>query len=387
MKRNWNRFACLVITTVMLFCSVLPALAETDKTLDAFTKYAKLLKGGKISLKYDLPEVFEGKAIIAAYYGLEGEPLELSTKVLAAEGDYWLIPQALLAKSIEEADWAFLVYALKEDEYSDWPLEVYCFAVDVQRGIYYEPYYIYSESTTLTNGERTYELGGVFAGLEEFVIAPARTTQSGADDEEEPDDSRYYSGDEATSYTGKDSGSGSEVDEDYQNAMAFLAEEKYFSAYEAFMASYTDGAWDLAQKCIKPWPKNGEVWRSPTAKGDTFELTIHVNQSDDTAIFLRFLRKGYPISYIFIGGTGSVKVKLPAGTYNIKDGTGQEWFGIKETFGRNGDYETMTFDNGSEEIKLESGHIYTLTINTSDKDPTADDVGSEYESWEGFSAI
>ncbi|MBR3016112.1 MAG: hypothetical protein IKH57_03355 [Clostridia bacterium] len=381
MKRIWNRLACAAIILVML-CSILPAMAETDKTQEAFAKFAKLLKANKLPLKYDLPDVFEGKAVIAAYYGLDSEPLELSTTVLAKEGDYWMIPRVLLADSIEDADWAFLVYGIKDDEYLDYPLEVYCFAVDVQKGAYYEPFYIYSNDIVLTNGERTYELGGVFAGLEEFVISQEWRRQGGGSDE--PDEAAYSSGDEYASKSGDENGSESFTDDSYQEALGYLAEEKYYSAYQAFMASDADDAYEQAQKCIKSWPKNGEVWRSSTAKGDPFEFTIQVNQSNDEAIFLRFLRKGYPISYVFIGGGNSVKITLPKGTYSIKQGTGYEWFGIKEAFGRDGSYKTLTI-NDSEEIKLEGGYGYTLTINTSEKNPTADDVGSEYESWEDFS--
>ena len=372
MKRNWNRLVCTALAAILLCSCVLPAMADTDKTLDAFGKYAKILQGKKLPLSSDIPDVFEGKAVIAAYYGLDGEPLELSTEVLAKDGDYWMIPRALLADSIEDADWAFLVYGLGNKDDSDRPIEVYCFAVDVQKGVYYEPYEIYNRSTTVTNGERTYELSSIFAGLDEFVISKEWNKQDGGS--EENDETAYKAEDDSENA----------LDDSYLEALGYLAEEKYYSAYQAFMASNSSDWYERAQKCIQPWPKNGEVWRSSTAKGDPFEFNIKVNQDEDDAVFLRFLRKGFPISYIFIRGNSKVTVTLPKGTYTIKQGTGYEWFGIKEAFGRDGYYRTLTV-NGSEEIKLEGGYGYTLTINTAEKTPGSDDVGSEYQSWEEFS--
>ena len=369
MKKKWTQAACTLLTAILLCSFVLPALADTDPTLNAFSKYAKMLQGKGASFKDDLPEVFEGKTVIAVYYDLNGDPLELSTEKLAEEGDYWMIPDALLAKNIKEADWALLVFGT-DDEYSDWPLAVSCFAVNVKKGIYYAPYDIYSRDTYIGNDEQTYELTGTFSGMDEFVLYQAWEAKNGGKDAETEESSSEPE---------------SEYDEAYLRGLEFLKEEKYYSAYEAFNESWSNGAYEQAQKCIKPWPKNGEVWRTSQGKGDPFELTVKVNQSDDRAMLLRFYRKGFPISYVFIGGSDSVKVTLPKGVYTIKDGVGSDWFGIKESFGRYGSYETMTFENNSEEIKLQGGYDYTLTINASESNPNADDVGSEYESWEGFS--
>ena len=59
---------------------------------------------------------------------------------------------------------------------------------------------------------------------------------------------------------------------------------------------------------------------------------------------------------MFIGGNNTVKVMLPAGLYTVKSGEGSDWFGEKESFGRYGHYETMTFD-GKEEIKLQEKQL------------------------------
>jgi len=177
-----------------------------------------------------------------------------------------------------------------------------------------------------------------------------------------------------------------EIDASYQQALEYLKEEKYYSAYEAFMDSRAPDSYEQAQKCKIAWPKDGEVWRTSSGKGDPFEFTIKVNQPDDQAMFLRFIRKGFKISYVFIGGSGTVKLNLPAGTYSIKRGIGRTWYGIEEAFGPNGYYETMTI-NGSQEIKLEGGGGYSFSINVTDYNPDMQSMGnvdSDSESWEDF---
>ena len=177
-----------------------------------------------------------------------------------------------------------------------------------------------------------------------------------------------------------------EDDEAYQAGLKYYAEGKYFSAYESFMNSDAgEDAEAQMQKCIQKWPKNGEVWRSKDAKAKNVELTFRIDQAEDRAYFVRLYKDGQPVSYLFIGGPGKVTVKLPNGRYTIKDGSGKQWFGIKEAFGRYGSYETMSFDDaGTTVVNLQYNHSYTITINVADADPDADPIGSEYEDWEGF---
>ena len=377
MKRKWNRVACAFMVMAILCSFALPALAATDLTLNSFTKYAKTLQGKVSSFKDGLPEVFEGKSVIAVYYDLNSDPVVWSTKALEEEGDFWLIPDELLAKTIKEADWALLVYVSEEYEDEEWPMTVSCFVVDINKGTYYAPYEITSRDTYIGNSERTYELTGILSGMEEFILHPIWESRHGKQSQKVTEQASV----QAPAKVEEEE----ENDSSYEQALAFVKEERFFSAYEAFMDSNSSDAYSQAQKCIKPWPKNGEVWRTSGGKGDPLEFTIVINQDADQATLLRFIRKGYPISYVFVGGNSSATVKLPAGVYTVKSGQGTDWFGIKESFGRYGRYETMTFDGGKTEIKLEAGHAYTLTINTSEKTPGTEDVGSQYESWENFS--
>ncbi len=177
-----------------------------------------------------------------------------------------------------------------------------------------------------------------------------------------------------------------DIDQKYVEAVQLKKEGKYFSAYEAFLACEAENREELANACVQTWPRNGEIWRSKTARSGNMELTIKVNQEKTKAMYIRVFQGDTPLVGLFVGGTGQATVRLPGGVYTIKDGTGEKWFGIEESFGRYGKYETMTFTNkNSTSVTLKNGHSYVITINVTNADPNADGVGSQSESWDGFS--
>ena len=177
-----------------------------------------------------------------------------------------------------------------------------------------------------------------------------------------------------------------DIDQKYVEALQFQKDGKYFSAYEAFLACEQENRQELADACIQSWPRNGEIWRSKQARSGEMELTIKVNQDKSKAMYIRIFQNGEPLVGLFVGGTGKATVRLPGGVYTIKDGTGEKWFGVQESFGRYGNYETMTFTNrNSTTVTIKNGHSYTITVNVTNADPNADGVGSQAENWEGFS--
>lgn len=172
----------------------------------------------------------------------------------------------------------------------------------------------------------------------------------------------------------------------YNEAMALYKDEKYYSAQQAFIESEF-GDWEaMAEKCIQDMPRTGEIWRDRSQWLQDMELKIIVEQPQDTAMFVRIFKDNAPVSYLFINGSEPVTVRLPGnGYYEIRDGIGHTWYGVKEAFGREGSYETMTFDeNGTEKVYLQSYYAYTLSINVSYKDDSADTVYSNSEDWDSF---
>ncbi len=170
----------------------------------------------------------------------------------------------------------------------------------------------------------------------------------------------------------------------YDKAYSLYQNGKYFNAHELFVQSQY-GDWErMAKKCIRRWPKNGEVWHDDTQWLRDTHLTFKVEQSDDTAVFIRIYKDNAPLSYVFVGGTDTVTVGVPGNQkYTIKDGVGSDWFGMTDTFGTTGAYETMTFEpNDSETVFLMARYNYTITINV--EDAIGEPIGSEDEVWENF---
>ena len=172
----------------------------------------------------------------------------------------------------------------------------------------------------------------------------------------------------------------------YDEAMALYKDEKYFSARQAFFMSGYGDSEEWAEKCIQPWPSTGEVWHDRSQWLQDMELTIVVEQPEDTGMLIRIYKDKAPVSYLFLSGSDTVTVRLPGnGYYEIKDGVGYNWYGIKEAFGGEGSYETMTFDeNGTERVYLQSYYAYTLSINVRSAEPKGDDVYSESMDWSNF---
>ena len=171
----------------------------------------------------------------------------------------------------------------------------------------------------------------------------------------------------------------------YMNACALYAQERYYSAKQMF--EYSEyGDWEeRAASCVQPWPKNGVLYKNSSVKGSSTELTVKFNTDPDTAMLVKiYTESGVLARTMFIGGTGKATTSLPAGTYLIKDGTGHEWYGEKESFGEDGYYEIMTFDGGQQYVKLKKNYSSTITVNVEEQDPDAASVGSDYEYWSEF---
>lgn len=178
---------------------------------------------------------------------------------------------------------------------------------------------------------------------------------------------------------------GTEGDADlYQKAYALYEKQKYFKAHELFIESQY-GDWErMAKKCVRRWPKNGELWHDTTQWLRDTQVTFKVEQPKDSAIFIRIYKDDNPVSYVFIGGSDDVTVGLPGnGKYTFKDGVGSEWYGMTDTFGEYGGYETMTFGEYEDEfIYMEARYEYTILINI--EDAIGEDIGTTEASWENF---
>ncbi|MBR6088768.1 MAG: hypothetical protein IKP86_02465 [Anaerolineaceae bacterium] len=174
----------------------------------------------------------------------------------------------------------------------------------------------------------------------------------------------------------------------YNQAKNLYENKQYYEAYKLFVQSKY-GDWEkMSQKCIRRWPKNGELWHDSSQWLSDTMLTFKVDQPSDTAVFIRIFKvenkKSSLISTVFIGGSDAVTVNLPGNTsYMIKDGVGSDWFGVNDAFGEEGAYETMTFTDKEEETYyFERKLDYMITINV--ENVIGENIGSEDEEWREF---
>lgn len=170
----------------------------------------------------------------------------------------------------------------------------------------------------------------------------------------------------------------------YDRAYKLYEKQNYYEAHEMFIESQY-GDWErMAKKCVRRWPKNGQLWYDTSQWLRDTQLTFKVEQPEDTAVYVEVYKDGKLFSQVFIGGTDEITIGVPGNqTYMIKDAVGSEWYGPDDAFGPKGGYETMLFTKNEEDkLYLEARYNYMITINV--EDAVGDPIGSEEESWEDF---
>ena len=172
--------------------------------------------------------------------------------------------------------------------------------------------------------------------------------------------------------------------EEYMRAMALFEEGLFYSAKEAFENSKYDDYQQRALDCIQTMPETGELWHDENMISNNMRLDFVTNEEDEnTGMYIVvYTKENELVEKIFIRGSGTVETWIPEGGYYIKDAFGTSWFGEKELFGKDGEYETMLFHEDEEDpylVSLTKDKIWTITIN-SEKN-TGDYVESEKNEW------
>ena len=179
------------------------------------------------------------------------------------------------------------------------------------------------------------------------------------------------------------------ADDSYMEGIALMAEGKYYSAQQAFLASSTADAAEMAEKCVQPLPATGELWHSSAYNSKQMEVEFILKQTDSSAgrVFMVYSEKGDLASILFVRGSGSVYTSLPGGHYRVRDGWGTNWYGTKEAFGREGCYELMVFkefENDEYLTDLPSGYRWTISINATESG-SGTSVGTDSVDWDAWS--
>ena len=161
----------------------------------------------------------------------------------------------------------------------------------------------------------------------------------------------------------------------YDAAAALLNDKKYYDAYQAFSAlgGFEDAA-AKAESCKQKFPKTGQCYRNKKFKSTAVALTI-VPPKNDQRNYLKIYSGDDLVSCVALGKGKKATVRLPVGTYTIKDayGTGP-WFGDTDMFGDDGTYLKLT-NGDAGTFKLKANMAYTLTLRSDSA--KGDSVGSD----------
>lgn len=176
----------------------------------------------------------------------------------------------------------------------------------------------------------------------------------------------------------------------YLAGCAFVMNGEYYDAWKRFSACMKEEASARAQACVQNWPETGIIYQNESWSSQENHFTIKIDSMPEgkAAVFKIYAENGDLAAILFIGAASSADVWLPGGSYQIKAGIGETWYGSKDAFGEDAYYEVMQFDDGSgqtvEQTALEAGYESTLTINASQSTPEADGVGSREEDYDSF---
>ncbi|MBR6089440.1 MAG: hypothetical protein IKP86_05875 [Anaerolineaceae bacterium] len=358
----------IIFAMVLLFLSMTNFLCSADiredsKLFDewlakADSQFDDIRYGDADSIGDPLPQEnwdFQS-GLVFALFNIFDDQKENSLEAAGKGNDFYGIPNSWLAKDLSEAEKVILLQQVSVSSSSLAGRKNYIYAklvlVDPAAGEILQ--YTYTPSVYLTPEENdAFNITGV-QSCTDFLInyAEKRSHPDGYKDR-------------------------------YDKAMALFNDERYYSAQQAFIESQY-GDWEAyAEKCIRQNPSAGELWHDPSIWVKDMYLTFQIDQPADTSSFIRLYKDGSPVSYLFVLGTGKVTVELPGdGYYTIKDGIGNTWYGVKEAFGPEGSYETMTFDDsGTEKIYLKSYYEYTISINIGGG---GTGIGSKEENWDAF---
>ncbi len=362
MKRTFFALLILALLVSLSVCS-----ADTDSDTQALNelfsaKYrsydAARAQTGKPELTLPSPqEVWpDGGNLVLALFNIFSDQTENSLASAQAGEDYRGIPNELLAKDLESAETVIFLQQVSVSSTGKTGKQYYIYA----RLLFTDPHSDELPAAAVTEP--------VYLTEAEKEAMNMMTVQSCTD---------FLAGftDRLTHPDG--------WKERYDEAMALYNDEKYYSARQAFIESEYGNWEEMAAKCIRRVPAAGELWHDPNIWVKDMSLTFRIDQPEDTSIFIRIYKDGKPISYVIVPGPGEATAELPGnGYYTIKDGIGTEWYGVKEAFGPDGSYETMTFDEaGTEKVYLESYYEYTISINVGGG---GTGIGSKDENWENF---
>ena len=146
----------------------------------------------------------------------------------------------------------------------------------------------------------------------------------------------------------------------YNDGMYYTARTYFENIYEF------DNCMEWAAKCIRTAPKSKVIYRNSKYKSSAMKIKFKAPKNDASYYFLKIYNKSdVLVGSVFLRAGGSATISLKAGTYKVKEASGEVWFGKKEAFGSDGDYSVMLFNGSNEYYKFRKNYIYTIKLKVS----------------------
>lgn len=153
---------------------------------------------------------------------------------------------------------------------------------------------------------------------------------------------------------------------DYKNATRYYSDGQYYKAYSLFSglpAGFKDAA-EMAENCIQPMPSVSKVlYLNPAYSEAAAGLEVTDTCSSDFYRCIRiYTQGGELVSSAFLRPGESVFLIFSPGTYTIKIGVGEMWFGDEDTFGAQGKYGILPGLNTDLSLTFEYNEAWTYTL-------------------------
>jgi len=153
----------------------------------------------------------------------------------------------------------------------------------------------------------------------------------------------------------------------YGRAEQYLSEGAYELAYEVFhsLGSFEDSD-ARAAGCHFAFPATGILYQDPAYYYDMCAIDIDYRYTAGGSYYKIYSGEKL-VATLFLNANSTARVYLSPGSYVVKEGTGDRWFGEELAFGTSGWYTTMIYDDtGNEYLTLNHNDLVTLTMNASD---------------------
>ena len=176
---------------------------------------------------------------------------------------------------------------------------------------------------------------------------------------------------------------------EYLAGSAFWIRGEFYDSRQHYLNTDLYDAAARAEACRQPWPATGVLYQNANYVSNDMHLIIKVDYRDPSyaGLYKIVAQNGDTAANLFISGASTADVWLPGGIYELREATGQYWYGNRDLFGGEGSYETMLFYEfeGQDTLTyLEGGYEWIITVNIQQSSSEGSSVGSQWTDYGSF---